>query len=480
MSGRLAHDPVLYEVYLRSFADSDGDGIGDLAGLVSRLDHLADLGVGGLWLTPVFRSPQFDFGYDVSDYYEIHSEYGSMRDMDALIEAAHARGLAVILDMIVGHTSIEHPWFREHPEWYIWADRIPNNWRSVFGGSAWQRDETTGRYYYHRFYPEQPNLNWAHPDVRKAIHEVLAFWTDRGIDGFRLDSLDGLAVDAERRDEPAADMTSLRGRENDPWADYWGLDHVYTCNLPQVLTELEGIAAAFPQTALVIEADLPTEQLQPYTRLADCAFAFDFIRAPLDGLALAQVVDGAGREDRGQLAWALSNHDQSRLVSRWGRDLAGVAAVLLLTLPGWSFIYQGDEIGMVDGPGGPDVHDRSGRDAVRHPMQWDRSGGFTSGVPWLPPIDPEICNVEDQRGIAGSMLERYRTLIRLRRQLSGPIEVVAAEHGFLAYRRGDHRVSLNLADVEHVLEPGRVVYATGGASRGRLSARSAVIQVVEG
>ncbi|WP_084316061.1 alpha-amylase family glycosyl hydrolase [Actinospica robiniae] len=476
---RLRRDPVLYEVYLRSFADSNGDGIGDLAGLTSRLDHLVDLGVDGLWLTPVFRSPQFDFGYDVSDYLDIHVEYGSMPDMDALIDAAHTRGLAVILDVIIGHTSIEHFWFREHPDRYIWADQIPNNWLSVFGGSAWRHDEEAGRYYYHRFYPEQPNLNWGNPEVRRAVHEILGFWTGRGVDGFRLDSLDGIAVDPGLQDEPLADPSALRGRERDPWAQYWSLQHVHTCNLPQVLTELKEIATAFPDAALVVEADLPNEQLLPYMRLADCSFAFDFIRAPLDGVALARVIDGAGLAGRGNLAWALSNHDQPRMVSRWGRDLAGVAAVLLLSLPGWSFIYQGDEIGMVDGPGGPDLRDRSGRDAVRHPMQWNRSGGFTTGTPWLPFIDPEVCNVEDQRGAAGSTLEQYRTLIRLRRELRGPVRIVAAEPGFLAFRRGGHTISLNLGDEDHELGPGQLVYMTGRVEPGRLGPRSAVVQVAD-
>jgi alpha-glucosidase len=466
---------VLYEVYVRSFADSNGDGIGDLAGITGRLDHVAGLGVDGIWLTPIFRSPQVDFGYDVCDYYDIHPEYGSLRDMDELVEAAHARGLAVILDIILGHTSLEHPWFRTHPEWYIWADRVPNNWVSVFGGSAWQRDEVTNRFFYHRFYPEQPNLDWSNPDVRKAMHQVLQFWVDRGIDGFRLDSLDGLAVDPGLRNEPRADPANLEGRDRDAWAEYWSLEHVYTSNLPQVLSELEHLISAFPGSAFVVEADLPSRQLRPYMALAASAFAFDFIRAPLDGGALGRIIDGTGRH--GNLAWALSNHDQPRLVSRWGRDLAGVAAVLLLTLPGWSFIYQGDEIGMIDGAGGVVDHDRSGRDAVRHPMQWNASGGFTTGSPWLPMIDPAYCNVEDQRAVAGSMLEHYRALIRIRRQLRGPVKVTAAEQDFLSYSRDDVCISLNLGDHDREVGRGSVLYSTEHARRaGLVAAHSAIIQ----
>jgi alpha-glucosidase len=480
-AGRLPRDPVLYEIYVRSFADSDGDGIGDLAGITQRLGHLADLGVDGLWLTPVFESPQHDFGYDVSNYLDIHQEYGALADMDRLISVAHSLGLAVILDIVIAHTSIEHPWFREFPDRYIWADRIPNNWLSVFGGPAWRQDDRTGRYYYHRFYPEQPNLNWTNPDVRREIHKVLQFWIDRGVDGFRLDSLDGLAVDPDLRDEPPSRPAGLEGREQDAWAEYWTLEHVYTCDLSQVLAELARITSVFDHTAFVVEADLPRARLADYTALADSSFVFDLIRAPMDGEALGRIVDGTGTG--GNLAWALSNHDYPRLVSRWGRDLAGVAAVLLLTLPGWSFIYQGDEIGMVDGPVGDHTHDRSGRDAMRHPMQWDSEGGFTTGVPWLPMTDAADCNVRDQSRMPHSMLENYRQLIRLRRELRGPVVVEQAEPGLLSYRRGDALITLNLSPDEQKIPHGRVRYRSDGYKaphpHGVVVPRSAVIQLRE-
>jgi alpha-glucosidase len=449
----------VYEVYVRSFADSNGDGVGDVNGITSHLDYLGDLGVDGIWLTPIFTSPQFDFGYDVSDYCSIHHEYGTLQDVERLIEEAHRRNIAVILDVILGHTSIEHPWFRAHPGRYLWADNVPNNWLSVFGGSAWEHDSETGRYYYHRYYREQPSLNWNNPDVRAAMHEVFAFWVARGADGFRLDSLDGLAVDPELRDEPLMSNVDLEGRENDSWAEFWTLDHIYTSNQPKVVEELREVTRAFPDTAFVIEADLPGEQLKPYMAVADSAFAFDFMRAPMNGKALARIIEGAGED--GNRAWALSNHDQPRLVSRWGRAKAKVAAMLLLTLPGWSFIYQGDEIGMVDGPGGPVVYDRSGRDKVRHPMQWTREGGFSRGVPWLPMNDPDVCNVADQGGRPDSMLELYRGLIRIRRTLKGEISIVKAETDHLIFRRGSHLIALNLSEEPQILgNLGRVVFAT--------------------
>ena len=270
-------------------------------------------------------------------------------------------------------------------------------------------------------------------------------------------------------------MTILGGREKDSWADYWKLDHIYTTNQPQVLDELRTLGRTFPDSCFVVEADLPGEALRAYTAVTDSAFAFDFLRAPLDGKILGDVIADAGAH--GNLAWALSNHDQPRLVSRWGRELAGVAAVLLLTLPGWSFIYQGDEIGMVNGPGGPVAYDRNGRDAVRHPMQWNAVGGFSSGVPWLPYIDPARCNAEDQRNAPGSMLELYKELIRLRKKLSGPVEVTMSRADSLSFRRGDHLIDINLGDDSRpVAENSEVILATRTITDGGLlPARSAAV-----
>ncbi len=467
-------DPVLYEVYVRSFADSNDDGIGDLKGITSRLDYLAALGVQGIWLTPIFKSPQADFGYDVSDFYGIQQEFGTLEDFDEMVFEAHRRGIAVILDMILSHTSIEHPWFRENPSWYHWSDEVPNNWVSVFGGSAWQIDEEKGKYYYHRYYKEQPNLNWNNPDVRFAMHEVIDFWIKRGADGFRLDSVDGLAVDSMLRDEPLATSAGISGRENDNWSEFWRLDHIYTSDLPQVVEEVRALRERFLKTGFVVEADLPRTSLTAYLDAGVSAFSFEFLRAPLDGNSIASIIDGAG--SHGVMAWAMSNHDQPRLVSRWGRHLARAAAVMLLSLPGCVFIYQGDEIGMIDGEGGPTVYDRAGRDAVRQPMQWRPDGGFTAGTPWLPMIDPENCNVADQLGRSDSMLELYRTLISVRESFTGPIEVTDSSADWLIFRRGSAIVMINLGDDALPLPAqGEVILATSAVQGRYISGKSAAI-----
>jgi alpha-glucosidase len=475
----LPSDPVLYEIYVRSFFDSNGDGIGDIEGIKGKLDYLAGLGIDGIWLTPVFKSPQFDFGYDVSDYLDLHSEYGTLSDFKKLVREAHARRISVVLDVILGHTSIEHPWFRDHPERYIWSRSVPNNWLSVFGGSAWTLDRETGLFYYHRFYKEQPNLNWNNAEVRTTMHEILRFWIDMGVDGFRLDSLDGLVVDAELRDEPPCAVADLEGRENDTWAEFWSLKHVYTSDLPQVVDELSLLTTSYPRTSFFVEADLPSEQLVPYNATGASAFAFDLLRSPANGKVLARIIDGAGAS--GPQSWALSNHDQPRVASRWGEDLAGVAATLLLSLPGCSFIYQGDEIGMMNGSG-PVIFDRSGRDSVRRPMQWTADGGFTTGTPWLPMPADSRRNVSAQVGVPGALLETYRSLIRKRRLLSGTVQVLDADDHRLVFRRGHATVHLNLGDCPVDLRGSdEVLFSTDRRpAAGMLSGRSAAILVGAG
>jgi alpha-glucosidase len=474
----LPPDPVLYEIYVRSFFDSNGDGVGDIPGITEKLDYLGKLGVDGIWLTPVFESPQFDFGYDVSDYFRLHYEYGTISDFKKLIHEAHIRRISVVLDIILGHTSIQHPWFRGHPDRYIWSPSIPNNWLSVFGGPAWTFDEVTGLFYYHRFYSEQPNLNWNNAEVRTAMHEILRFWIDLGVDGFRLDSLDGLVVDHRMRNEPPCSKADLEGRENDTWAEFWSLEHLYTSNLPQVIDELSLLTRAFPNTSFFVEADLPREKLIPYMATGASAFAFDLLRAPANGRALANVIDGAG--SGGSLAWALSNHDQPRVASRWGEELANVAATLLLSLPGCSFIYQGDEIGMTDACSDLVTFDRSGRDSVRRPMQWASDGGFTTGVPWLPMSASTRCNVSDQIGDLDSLLETYRLLIGKRRLLSGTVEVVHSDDHRLVFRRGNATVNLNLGESPVDLQgSGQVLFSTDRRQpAGVLRSHSAAILAV--
>jgi alpha-glucosidase len=447
---------VIYQIYPRSFADANGDGIGDLRGIIQRLDYIRSLGVDAIWLSPIHPSPQADFGYDVADYFDVDPTFGALSDLDHLVASAHELGIRVLLDLIPCHTSIEHPWFREHPDWYFWSDHGPgNNWRAVFGGPAWSRDAQTGRFYMHRFFPEQPDLNWRNPQVVLAISEVIRFWRSRGIDGFRVDALDGLVKDALLRDEPPAQAPFCLPNR----AEYDALDHVHTVNVPENLSAVAALRDAAADAFLVGEVYLPATQQAPYLQHLDLAFCFEFLHAPLDAVRLGAIIESA--TGLGDVAWVMSNHDFPRLASRWGPERARVAAMLLLTLPGTAFIYQGDEIGMVDGPGIHPPLDRAGRDPYRHPMQWTREGGFTTASPWLPLIDPARCNVADQERERGSMLWLYRELIALRRGFSDAFSVLSASFGVLAYRRGDYIVTLNLSG-EHRAAPfsGDVVLAT--------------------
>jgi alpha-glucosidase len=407
---------VVYQIYPRSFQDSDGDGNGDLRGIESRLDHLSWLGVDALWLSPVYPSPLADMGYDVADYTDVEPVFGTLEHFDALLAAAHERGLKLLMDLVPCHTSIEHPWFREHPDWYIWSGREgpANNWRATFGGSAWSPDpyERGLGWYLHSFYPEQPDLDWRNPDVVAAMQGVLRFWLDRGVDGFRLDAIDRLVKDAELRDDPPASA---------PFAlplgeEYAELEHLYSTNSPDIHAALAAIREAAGDAFLVGEVYLPAAQVTPYLEHLDAAFAFELFHAPWDREALTAAIEAAKAALGPGAAWVLSNHDFPRLATRFGEEHLREAAELLLTLPGTAFIYQGEEIGMADGPGANPPIDRAGRDGARHPMQWDGTadGGFTTGTPWLPMVDPDRRNVADQRDDPGSLLNHYRDLIARR------------------------------------------------------------------
>ncbi|MBD0283763.1 MAG: alpha-amylase, partial [Thermoleophilaceae bacterium] len=325
-------DAVVYQIYPRSFQDSDGDGVGDLRGIRSRLDHLAWLGVDALWMSPIYPSPLADFGYDVSDYTGIDAVYGDLGGFDALVEEAHARGLRVLMDMVPCHTSIEHPWFREHPDWYIWRDE-PNNWLSAFGGSAWTRRD--GRYYLHSFYPEQADLDWRNPEVVAAMQDVLRFWLARGVDGYRVDAIDRLLKDPELRDEPPATEPfglPLMGDESK-------LARVRSSNAPDTGEALAKIRAACGDALLVGEIYLPSAKWQPYLKHLDVAFAFELLHSPWEAGALRLAIEATTR--RPGAAWVMSNHDFGRLTTRFGPENARAAALLLLTLPGPAFLYQG-------------------------------------------------------------------------------------------------------------------------------------------
>ena len=464
---------VVYQIYPRSFQDSDGDGVGDLPGIRDRLDHLEWLGVDAFWLSPIYPSPLADFGYDVADHTGVDPVFGTLADFDALTEEAHRRGLRVLLDLVPSHTSIEHPWFREHPDWYIWADgrdaRPPNNWLAAFGGPAWTFDEERGRWYLHSFYPEQPDLDWRNPEVVAAMQDVIRFWLDRGADGYRIDAIDRIMKDDRLRDDPpAAEPFGLpieRHREH--------LSPVHSGNRPDTGAALAKIREAAGSAFLVGEVYLPSARVGPYLDHFDRFFPFEVMLAGWDADVMRTAVDGAlsaaEREGTGP-AWVLSNHDFGRLASRFGRERERTAALLLLTLPGTAFLYQGDEIGLGDGPGHDPPYDRAGRDPYRHPMQWDPSpgGGFTDGDPWLPLVDPAERSVEGQRDDANSILSFVRELIALRRTLAPDFRWIDAPEGVLTYARGDRVVLINMTSEPAPAPPsgGAVLETAPGAVSG--------------
>ncbi len=434
-------DAVVYQIYPRSFQDSDGDGVGDLRGITQRLDHLVYLGVDAFWLSPIYPSPLADFGYDVSDYTGVDPQLGTLADFDMLVSEAHDRGLRVLLDLIPCHTSVEHPWFREHPDWYIWSpvDGPPNNWVSAFGGPAWSRDERSGRWYLHSFYPEQPDLDWRNPEVVEAMQGVVRFWLERGADGFRLDAIDKLIKDAELRDDPPATGEFPLPLHEEAAV----LERVYSGNRPEVVEALAAIRAAAGDAFLVGEVFLPTSEYPRYLEALDLVFAFELLFSPWNAERLRAAIAPAAELER--VAWVMSNHDFGRLASRVGRGNVRAAALLLLTLPSAAFVYQGDEIGLENGPGADPPYDRAGRDPMRHPMQWDASpnGGFTTGEPWLPAVDPVERNVEAQRTDPDSLLNFYRWLIERRRILGEGFRMLDGAPGVVSYERGEHLVEIH-------------------------------------
>jgi alpha-glucosidase len=495
---------VVYQVYPRSFQDSNGDGIGDIPGIASRLEYLEWLGIDAIWLSPIFRSPMADFGYDISDYTDVDPIFGTLQDLDALVAAAHLRGIKVLLDYVPNHTSSEHPWFREarasreNPKrsWYIWADprpdgSPPNNWLSVFGGSAWQWDEPTGQYYYHAFLAEQPDLNWREPAVREAMHEVLRFWLRRGIDGFRVDVMWHLIKDELLRDNPPNPAWSQASRRS-----YDAFLPVFTTDRPEVFDIVAGfrrVVDEFADRVLIGEIYLPVERLVAYYGMdpdepgAHLPFNFQLIELPWNAetIAAAVVAYEARLPSHAWPNWVLGNHDRPRIASRVGREQARVAAMLLLTLRGTPTLYYGDELGMLDeaippamqqDPARFDAPGR-GRDPQRTPMRWDASpnAGFTTGHPWLPlGGDVEAVNVSAERGDRDSMLDFQRRLIAVRRAEPalniGRWALLAAHGGLLSYRRflGERSlvVALNLGgqELSTPFEPelvrGRVLVAT--------------------
>jgi alpha-glucosidase len=438
---------IIYQIYPRSYQDSNGDGVGDLLGIVQRLDYVESLNVDAVWLSPVYPSPMHDFGYDVANYTDIHPMFGTLADFDVLLAETHSRGLKLILDLVPNHTSDEHPWFvdsrssreSEKRDWYIWRDPAPdggppNNWLSFFGGPAWTFDEHTGQYYLHQFVSQQPELNYRNPDVLPAMLDNMRFWLDRGVDGFRVDVIWLMLKDAQFRDEPPnPNWDGVNPRDS--------LLHIHTQNLPGVhdlIRKMRGVLDEYDERFMVGEIYLPNEELVKYygKNLDECSFPanFQLIRMRWDAQLVRRAVDAydAALPAGAWPNWVMGNHDQHRVATRVGRAQARVANMLLLTLRGTPTTYYGEEIGMENVPippefiqdppavNQPEIAHIVGRDPERTPMQWDNSAnaGFApAGVtPWLPVAsDSTQRNVARQDGDPKSMLSLYRTLAELRR-----------------------------------------------------------------
>ena len=466
---------VIYQVYPRSFQDSDGDGVGDLAGIEARLDHVARLGVDAVWLSPIFPSPMADFGYDVADYCDVDPLFGDLAAFDRLLAAIHARGLRLLLDFVPNHTSTAHPWFvasrssRADPkrDWYIWRDPAPgggppNNWISDMGGPAWEYDPATGQYYLHTFLKEQADLDWRNPDVVAAMMQVMRFWLDRGVDGFRIDVLWHIVKALGLPDNPA----------NPDWregmAEKSTLIQQHSTDQPEAhafAADMRALADEYGDRLLVGEIFLPRERLMRWYGTPDRAgvhlpFNFELIENSWDRDTLARLIADydAGIPDHGWPNWVIGSHDAPRIAARIGEAQARVAAMLLLTLRGTPTLYQGDELGIGTVAIPPDrIRDPQdlrqpgqglGRDRSRTPMAWDVSpnAGFSTAEPWLPlHADWATRNVAAQEADRGSMLWLYRDLLALRRREAalslGTMRVVDAPAGVLALeRRHEDRV----------------------------------------
>ncbi len=436
-------DGVIYQIYPRSFADSNADGIGDLKGIIGKLDYLEDLGVDALWLSPINPSPDVDFGYDVADYYGIDPKFGTMEDFNTLLEESHRRGMHLILDLVLNHTSDQHPWFlqsrasKDNPyrDWYLWRDgqkpgTPPNNWASIFGGKGWEFDATTGQWYYHMFAPQQPDLNWRYPPVRQEMMNIFHFWLDKGVDGFRLDVFNEYFKDEQFRNNPLKLGIRKFDRQQ----------HVYDVDQPEmigVVEEIRSILDQYPERYAVGETYMASaERAVEFTGPSRLNAAFDFalLHCRWDAASFLEVIqkwDGLNVDDH----WpnnVLNNHDNPRSATRYGRgeddERLKVAAALLLTIRGTPFLYQGEEIGMRDIKlKGSEIQDSAGkryfplykgRDGCRAPMQWDSSefSGFSPVTPWLKVHPDHVArNVENQLQDANSLLHFYRKLLAVRK-----------------------------------------------------------------
>ena len=472
---------VIYQVYPRSFQDSNGDGVGDLPGIIARLDHIASLGVDCIWLSPITQSPQADMGYDVSDYREVDRLFGSLHDFDSLVAQAHARGLKVIMDQVVSHTSDLHPWFQESrlnrtnakADWYVWADPLsdgspPNNWPAVFGGRAWEWNPTRGQYYLHNFLASQPDLNFHNPAVQDEVLDIMRFWLERGIDGFRLDTVNYYFHDRKLRSNPPN-----KRDEHLPYAvnPYDMQEHKYSKSQPENLGFLKRVRALldeFPGATSVGEvgdSHKSVELMAEYTSGGDTlhmCYGFDFLGNDFTAAHFRSRIETffmVGPD--GWPCWSFSNHDVPRHMSRWAKhsaspaELARQTIALVLSLKGSVCLYQGEELGLpetdllfeelTDPRGIRFWPEDKGRDGCRTPIPWDAGNapnGFTSGTPWLP-VKPaqSALNVATQNADENSTLAFYRTILAWRKShpalQTGEIAFHKTAEPILAFTRLD-------------------------------------------
>ena len=436
---------VFYEIYPRSFADSNNDGVGDLKGITSKMGYLHDLGVDAIWITPCFPSPQVDFGYDVADYENIDPIYGTLADFDRMVKEGRKKSVHIILDFVMNHTSDQHAWFKDsessrtasHRDWYVWRDgrgpnQPPNNWVALFGGPAWKFDEKTGQYYYHFFYPQQPDLNWRNPAVEKAMFDVTRWWYRRGVSGFRLDAVDTLFEDPELHDNPTKPGVNQYGDPN--------MENKYNTNLPELHDVLRKLRSVADESHAVLVGETWTsniEQLSAYygPHNDELQMPMDFMFFSVAKLDPAEyrrqiaAIDSA----RGWPVYVINNHDRVRSYNRYSDgthndQIAKLMAAFYLTLRGTPVMYYGEEIGMEnnDPKRKEDVKDPigklgwpkdKGRDGERTPMQWknEPNGGFSKNAPWLPvPASYSTHNVESELKDPGSILNFYKRILALR------------------------------------------------------------------
>ena len=469
---------VIYQIYPRSFLDTNADGVGDLPGIVDRLDYVASLGVDAIWIAPFFTSPMADFGYDIADYRDVDPLFGNLADFDRLLDEAHGRGLRVMIDQVLSHTSIEHAWFQasrqsrdnDKADWYVWADArpdgtAPNNWMSIFGGPAWHWEPRRGQYYLHNFLADQPDLNFHNPAVREAVLDNVRFWLDRGVDGFRLDSINFCFHDAELRDNPAKPVDERVGRGFRPDNPYAFQYHYYNNTRPENVAFLERLRALldeYPDATSLgeISSEDSLATLGEYTNGSrlHMGYSFELLTEDFSAAYIRRTVRNLeAHMPDGWPCWAISNHDVERVVTRWGgpnppTHLANQLTAMVCSLRGSVCVYQGEELGLTEAdvpfeqlrdPYGiafwPNF---KGRDGCRTPMPWTegKHAGFSSVEPWLPvPTDHGRLAVSRQEADPGSPLQGFRAFMAWRRTQPalrwGDIQLLDTDEPLLAFTR---------------------------------------------